>query len=123
MNDNTTTEVPNLQNKTQAELLDLVNAYAKKHGPLVESHDGAKNTLFGRTDDGKGVWVLPANQANFKRFEDIAASRPGIGQCGIMELAGAEFFADWKDSDRVRAAKQARPQATDEDNGARNPII
>ena len=119
MNDNTTTEVPNLHDKTQAELLDLVNAYAKKHGPPTDSYDGAKNTLFGWTDDGKGVWVLPANQANFKCFEDIAASRPRLGQCEIMELAGAEFFADWRDSDRARVVKEREPQAKDEDNGAR----
>jgi len=123
MNDNTTTDVPNLHNKTQAELLELVSAYAEKHGPPAESYDGSKNTLFGWTDDGKSVWVLAANQANFKRFEDIAGSRPHLGQCEIMELAGAEFFADWRDSDRARAAKEARPQATDEDNGARDPIM
>lgn len=109
MNDNTTTQVPNLRNKTQAELLDLVNAYAEKHGPPAESDDGAKNTLFGWTDDGKGVWVLPANRANFKRFEDIAKSRPLLGQCEIIELAGGEFFADWRDSDRARAMKETRP--------------
>ena len=123
MNDNATAEVPNLRNKTQAELLDLVNAYAEKHGPPAESYDGEKNTLFGWTDDGKGVWVLPANQANFKRFEDIAESRPRLGQCEIMELAGAEFFADWRDSDRARAAKEVRREATDEDNGARDSIM
>jgi hypothetical protein len=124
MNDNTTTEVPNRCNKTQTELLDLVNAYAKKHGPPAETYDGAKNTLFGWTDDGKGVWVLPASQANFKRFEGVAGSRPGLGQCEIMELAGAEFFADWRDSDRARAAKEAgRPLAPDEGDGARDPIV
>ncbi|KAI1313130.1 hypothetical protein F5Y03DRAFT_338127 [Xylaria venustula] len=120
MDDNNTTRMPNLQNKSQAELLDIVNAYSKKHGPPAESYDGAKNTLFGWADDGKGVWVLHANQANFKRFEDIAKSRPGLGQCEIMELAGAEFFADWRDSDRARAIKRTEPQVTDGDNRARN---
>jgi hypothetical protein len=114
MHDNTTTEVSNLHKKTQAELLDLVNDYATKHGPPAASYDGAKNTLFGWTDDGKGVWVLPATKANFKRFEDIAASRPGLGQCEIMESADTEYFADWRDSDRARAAKEARPQAMGE---------
>ncbi|KAI0964995.1 hypothetical protein F4678DRAFT_454329 [Xylaria arbuscula] len=111
MNDNM-----NLQNKSQAELLEIVNAYAKKHGPPSESYDGVKNTLFGWTDDGKGVWVLHANQANVKRFEDIAKSRPSLSHCGIMELAGADFFADWRDSDRARAIKAAEPRATDDDN-------
>lgn len=116
MSDNIITEVPDLRNKTQAELLDIVNAYAKKHGPSAETYDGTKNTLFGWTDDGKGVWVLPSNQANFRRFEDIAREQPRLGQCEIMELAGADFFADWRDSDRARAVKEARPQANDEDN-------
>ncbi|KAI0398672.1 hypothetical protein F4802DRAFT_194248 [Xylaria palmicola] len=119
MNDNTPTGVPNLRNKTQAELLDLVNAYAKKHGPPIEAYDGALNTLFGWADDGKGVWVLPANKANFKLFEDIARSQPDLSHCEIMELARAEFFADWRDSDRARAVKEAEPQATGEGNRAR----
>ena len=38
-------------------LEDLVNIYAKKRGPPGESdYDGAKNALFGWTDNGKGVW-------------------------------------------------------------------
>lgn len=124
MSHKTTAEVPDLHHKTKGELLNLVSAHAKKHGPPAESSDGSKNTLFGWADDGKGVWVLPASKANFDRFEDIARSRPGLGQCEIMELAGATFFADWRDSERARATKEVeddrgRP-ASDEDGGARH---
>ena len=125
MNHNTTTKVLDLHNKTKVELKDLANTYAKKHGPPDDSHyDGAKNTLFGWTEDGKGVWILPTTKANFERFEDIARSRPDLGHdthshCEIMRLAGAEFFADWRDSDRARAAKEAGPRAIEEDNRAR----
>lgn len=111
MSDNIPTQVPDLHSKTKAELLDLANAHADKHGPPVESHQGSKNTLFGWADDGKGVWVLPASKANFDRFEDVARSQPGLGQCALMELAGATFFADWRDSDRARAVKEAETQA------------
>ncbi|KAI1347104.1 hypothetical protein F5Y01DRAFT_296087 [Xylaria sp. FL0043] len=119
MSDNTTPRIPDLRNKTKAELLELINAYAKKHGPPAESYDGAKNTLFGWTDDGEGVWVLAASRANFERFEEIARSRPDLGQCELMELAGAEFFADWRDSDRARAMKEGEQRAMEENNGAR----
>lgn len=116
MDHNTTTKVIDLQKKTKSELEDIVNTYAKKHDPADESdYDGAKNTLFGWTEDGKGVWILPATKANFERFEDIARSRPDLGHdmhshCEIMRLTGAEFFADWRDSDRARAVKQAEPR-------------
>ncbi|KAI9741591.1 MAG: hypothetical protein M1818_004398 [Claussenomyces sp. TS43310] len=115
MNHNTTTKVLDLQKKTKAELEDLVNAYAKKHGPPKSHYDGAKNTLFGWTEDGKGVWVLPTTKANFERFEGIARSRSDLGHDAhshreIMRLAGAEFFADWRDSDRARAVKEAKPR-------------
>ncbi|KAE9378605.1 hypothetical protein N431DRAFT_553041 [Stipitochalara longipes BDJ] len=111
MNHNTTTNALDLQKKTKAELEDLIETYTKKHGPPDESHyDGAKNTLFGWTEDGKSVWILPTTKANFERFEDIARSRPDLGHDAhshneIMRLAGAEFFADWRDSDRVREVK------------------
>jgi hypothetical protein len=36
---------------------------------------------------------------------------PHLGQCQIMELAGAEYFADWKDSGGARAAKEAEANA------------
>jgi hypothetical protein len=126
MDHDTITEVLNLHEKTKAELEDLVNTSAKKHGPPDESHyDGAKNTLFSWTDDGKGVWILPTTKANFERFEDIAKSRPDLGHdthshCEIMRLAGAEFFADWRDSDRARAVKEAAPRAIEEENGAQD---
>jgi hypothetical protein len=125
MNHDTTTKELDLQNKTKAELLDLVNNHDKKYGPPVEHYDGAKNTLFGWAEDGKGVWILPATKANFERFEDIARSRPDLGHdthshCEIMKLAGAEFFADWRDSDRARAVKEADPRVMTEDNGARD---
>jgi len=112
MNPNTTAAELDLKNKTKAELKDLVNAYTEKHGPPKESYDGAKNTIFGRTEDGKGVWVLPASKANVERFEDIARSQPDLGHgmqahCELLKLAGAEFFADWRDSDRVREAKES----------------
>jgi hypothetical protein len=125
-NTTTTTKVPaDLHKKTEAELLDLVNAYTKKHGPPETHYDGAKNTLFGWTEDGKGVWILPLTKANFERFEDIARSRPDLGHnnyshCEIMRLAGAEFFADWRDSDRAREAEEQGPRAIEEDNGARD---
>ncbi|KAK3938312.1 hypothetical protein QBC46DRAFT_451274 [Diplogelasinospora grovesii] len=115
---NTPTEVPDLRNMTQAELVALANAHTKMHGPPVSSYDGAKNTLFGWTDDGKGVWVLPSSKANFQRFEDVARSHPGLGQCEILRLAGAEFFADWRDSDRARAVKKEGPKAMEENDGA-----
>lgn len=115
-----------LHNKAKAELLELVNTYAKKHGPPDESHyDGTKNTLFGWPEDGNGVWILPATRANFERFEDIARSRPDLGHdmhahCEIMRLAGAEFFVDWRDSDRARAVKEVEPSAMEEENAARD---
>jgi len=115
-----------LHKKTKAELEDLVNAYAQKHGPPDQSrYEGAKNTLFGWTEDGKGVWILPTTKTNFERFEDIARSRPDLGHdthshCELMRLAGAEFFADWRDSDRARAVKEAEPRVGRGDNGARD---
>jgi hypothetical protein len=125
MNHNTTTKELDLQNMTKAELLDLVNNHAKEYGPPVENYDGAKNTLFGWPEDGKGVWILPATKANFERFEEIARLRPDLGHsthshCEIMRLAGAEFFADWRDSDRARAVKEADSRATEEDSVARD---
>lgn len=126
MNHNTTTKELDLHKKTKAELEDLVNTFAEKHGPPDESHyDGTKNTLFGWMEDGKGVWILPATKANFERFEEIARSRPDLGHdtrshCEIMRLAGAEFFADWRDSDRARVVKEAEPRAIEEDNRARD---
>ena len=114
----TPTEVPDLRNLTQAELVALANAHIRKHGPPVESYDGAKNTLFGWTDDGKGVWVLPSSNANFQRFEDVARSHPGLEQCEILRLAGADFFADWRDSDRARVAKEHGRKAMEENDGA-----
>jgi len=54
MNDSTT-EVGDLRNKTQAELLEIVNAYTEKFGDPREIYDGEKNTIFGWTDDGDGV--------------------------------------------------------------------
>jgi hypothetical protein len=115
----TSAKAPNLSNKTPAELLALVDSYIKQHGPPTDSYDGEKNTLFGWTDDGKGVWILPASKANFGHFEDIAKTNPGLGQCELLRLAGAKFFADWRLSDRARAAKEAeRVQVTSEDDGA-----
>lgn len=118
MDPNTPTDVSDLRNTTQAELVALADAHTKKHGPPVGSYDGAKNTIFGWSDDGKGVWVLPSSKANFERFEDVARSQPGLGQCELLKLAGAEFFADWRDSDRARAARQEGLEATDENDGA-----
>jgi hypothetical protein len=37
-----------------------------------------------------------------------------------MRLAGAEFFADWRDSDRARVVKEEEPGAIEEDNGAQD---
>ncbi|KAI1272347.1 hypothetical protein F5Y07DRAFT_380205 [Xylaria sp. FL0933] len=88
--------------------------------PPAKSYDGAKNTLFGWTDDGEGVWVLDATKTNYKRFEEIARSRPGLGQCELMELAGAEFLADWRGSDRARAMKEGEQGAMGEDNGVQD---
>ena len=125
MNPDTTTH---LCNKTKAELLELADAWTKKHGPPQPSYNGAKNTLYGWTEDGKGVWILPMSKANSDRFDHIARSRPDLGHDGdshreLMRLAGAEFFADWRDSDRARAAKEATPmvaRAMEEDNVARD---
>lgn len=125
MDHNTTTKLLDLQNKTDANLEDLANTYIKKHGPPDDSHyDGAKHTLFGWAADGKGVWVLPSTKANFESFEYIARPRPDLGHdthshCEIMRLAGAEFFADWRDSDRARAVKEAEPKAMQEGGTAR----
>lgn len=121
MDHNTTTKVPDLHKMTKDEMIDL----ATKLGPPHEHYDGANNTLFGWMEDGKGVWVLPSTKANFERFEEIARSRPDLGHdivshCEIMRLAGAEFFADWRDSDRARLAKEAEPRAMEEDNVARD---
>jgi len=125
MTHNTTTKELDLQNMTKTELLDLTNNLTKKYGPPVENYDRAKNTLFGWTEDGKGVWILPTTKTNFERFEEIARSRPDLGHdnhshCEIMKLAGAEFFADWRDSDRARALKEAEPRVMEEENGARD---
>lgn len=98
-------KVPNLSKMTKTELNALVNSYMREHGPPKESYDGDKNTLYGWTDDGNGVWVLPASKPNLDWFGEVAKSHPDLGQCELMRLAGAEFFADWKDSDRARAAK------------------
>ncbi|KAK1760959.1 hypothetical protein QBC47DRAFT_368698 [Echria macrotheca] len=103
----TSKEVPDIRNMTQAELIALANAHTKKNGPPVPSYS-EKNTLLGWTDDGKGVWVLPVSKANFDRFEDVARTHPGLGQCEILKLAGADFFADWRDSDRATAVKNLR---------------
>jgi len=60
---------------------------------------------------GKGVWVLPLTKASFELFEEKARCRPDRGHDSqlshneIMKAAGAEFYADWRDSDRARAAK------------------
>jgi hypothetical protein len=94
-----------LSEMTQVELCALVDAHTEKNGPPVESYD-EKNTYFGWTDDGKGVWCLPGSKANLDRLEDLWRMHPGLGQCEIMRLAGAEFFADWRDSDRARAVKE-----------------
>jgi hypothetical protein len=76
MNGDTATEETDVQKQTKAELKQLVNTYSKKHRPPGESHyDGAKNMLFGWTEDGKGVWILPKTKVNFERFEEIAISR------------------------------------------------
>jgi hypothetical protein len=62
----------------------------------------------------KGVWVLPASKENFERFEEIAKLKPNMGHdsnevhCEIMKEAGAEFFKDWRDSDRARGVKEMR---------------
>ncbi|OIW23941.1 hypothetical protein CONLIGDRAFT_686157 [Coniochaeta ligniaria NRRL 30616] len=95
----------NLSEMTQVELCALVDAHAAKNGPPVESYD-QKNTYFGWTDDGKGVWCLPGSKANLDRLEDLWRMHPGLGQCEIMRLARAEFFADWRDSDRARSVKE-----------------
>jgi len=66
-----------------------------------------RNTLFGwEAEDGTGevVWVLPASKAKFDRFADVARSTPGLGQCKLRRLAGTEFFAGWRESDRAREA-------------------
>lgn len=109
--------------KTEAELEN--NSYTKEHEPPDELHHDAKDTLFAWTDDGKGVWTLPTTKANFERFENITRSRPYLGHdtrshCDIMRLAGAQFFADWRDSDRARAAKEAGQRAVEEVNEARD---
>ncbi|KAI1327594.1 hypothetical protein F5Y16DRAFT_188388 [Xylariaceae sp. FL0255] len=91
MSDDTTLGALNLQNKTEAKLKEIADAHTGKHAPLVEYYD-ARGTLFGWTDDGKGVWVLPLTKANFDRFEDIARLQPRLGQCELLELAGAAFF-------------------------------
>jgi hypothetical protein len=121
----TTTTPPDLRNKTKAELEDIVNNYTKKYGPPDESqYDGANNTLFGWPEDGKGVWVLPTTKANFERFEEIARLRTDLGHdtrahCEIMRLAGAQYFADWRDSDRARAVKEEESQrAIEEEDGS-----
>lgn len=125
MNQNTT-PTTDLRNKTKDELKAIVDSYAKKHGPPETRHDGTKNTLFGWPEDGKGVWVLPTTKANFERFEEIARSRPDLGHynrahCEIMRLAGAQFFADWRDSDRARAVKEEESQrGVEEGNVARD---
>jgi hypothetical protein len=98
-----------LSQKTKAELFDIVS----KLPPPIESCS-AKDTLFGWADDGKGVWVLPASKENFERFEEIAKLKPNMGHdsnevhCEIMKEAGAEFFKDWRDSDRARGVKEMR---------------
>jgi hypothetical protein len=74
MNDNTTTEVPNLRDKTQAELLDPVNVYAKKHGPPTDSYDGAKNTLFGCL----GSTCQPSQFQVLRGYRCIAASSRSV---------------------------------------------
>lgn len=48
------------------------------------------------------------------RLEDLWRIHPGLGQCEIMRLAGAEFFADWKDSDRARSVKEDRGSFAEE---------
>lgn len=112
MNQNTSTINP--QNMSKAELMEFANRYTKNHPP-EPVYNGAKNTLFGWTEDGKSVWVLPATKANFERFEDIAKSRPDLGHdvrshCEIMMLAGAQFFTNWRDSDRARAVMAMRAE-------------
>jgi hypothetical protein len=124
MSDDTVTKEVDLQNQTKTELKQLVNAYTKNHGPPDESHyDGAKNVLFGWTEDGNGVWILPKTKVNFERFEEIARSRPDLGHdiqshIEIMRLAGAEFFADWRNSDKARAVKETESRVVKEDNHA-----
>lgn len=108
-----------LQNMTQEELNALANNLSQERGPPVEEHNGEKNTLYGWTEDGKGVWVLPMSKTNFHRFEEIAKTFPNMGHdsmeahCEIMRLAGAEFFADWRDSDRARGAKEPVEEVED----------
>lgn len=125
MNQNTTPTTTDLRNNTKEDLKAMVDSYAKKHGPPETHHDGTKNTLFGWPEDGKSVWVLPTTKANFERFEEIARSRPDLGHdnrahCEIMRLAGALFFADWRDSDRARAVMEEEGQRVVEDNEARD---
>jgi hypothetical protein len=90
---NNPTEVYDHRNTIPAELMALADAHTQDHGPPITSYDGANNTIFGWTDDGKSVWVLPGSKANFQRFEDVARFHAGLGQCEILRLAGAEFFA------------------------------
>lgn len=86
------------RNQTQAKLLAVVKAHTAEHGPPQPAFDGLKNTLFGWTDDGKGVWVFPASKANFDRFEHVAkaqparpSSRTGGTQCGRRHLENSEW--------------------------------
>lgn len=106
-----------LRNMNQAELMALVDAHTAKYGPPAEIYD-SKNSLFGWTEDGKGVWVLSLSEVNSQRFEDIAKLHPRLGQGELLRLAGADFFADWRDSDRARLAKEQGPTVMGEDGKA-----
>ncbi|RKU41798.1 hypothetical protein DL546_001684 [Coniochaeta pulveracea] len=75
-----------LRNMNQAELMALVDAHTAKYGPPAEIYD-SKNSLFGWTEDGKGVWVLSLSEVNSQRFEDIAKLHPRLGQGELLRLA------------------------------------
>ena len=64
MDHDTAVDVLDVHEKTKAHLEDVVNTqYSKKHRVPVESHhDGAKNTLFGWTDDDKGILTYHQSQ-------------------------------------------------------------
>lgn len=123
MSQNATTKGLDLQNKTEAELNEIANNITKKYGPPKEYYS-AKNTHFGWTDDGKGVWILPMTKVNSDRFEEIARTFSNLGHDDlhahneIMKLAGAEFFADWRDSAEARAVKEIQACVREEDNEA-----
>lgn len=125
MNQNTTAMGLDLQKMTKAKLENIVNICIKKH-VLLKEHYNAKDTLFGWTEDGQGVWILTKAEGHCERFEEIPRTRPDLGHDShshneIMRLAGAEFFADWRDSYRARLVKEDQSgvvEEVEEDNTA-----